>query len=226
MEVKNELDLSCAIYEVLNNPNCVLLLDEIEKAAPEVTQLLLQVMDDGRLTSSSGKTVDFSNVILILTSNLGAADADRQGIGFNASDYDESAINEAVKKFFPPEFRNRVDHVVQFNKLDQEQVETLVDVELQNMNTKLVKQGVQATMSIEARAWLAKEGYQPALGARPLSRVFQENVKLPISKEVLFGDLTEGGLVHVDFDSDKDEIVVSVTHRGSQIELNADELTA
>lgn len=214
------------IYEVLNNPNCVLLLDEIEKAAPEVTQILLQVMDDGRLTSSSGKTVDFSNVILVLTSNLGAADADKQGIGFNASEYDETAIQEAVKKYFPPEFRNRVDQVVQFNKLEQEQVETLVDVEMQNMNAQLIKQGVQATMSNEARTWLAKEGYQPALGARPLSRVFQANVKLPISREVLFGALAEGGLVHVDFDSNEGKIVTEVTHQGTQIELNADELPA
>ena len=212
------------IYEVLNNPNCVLLLDEIEKAAPEVTQILLQVMDDGRLTSSSGKTVDFSNVILILTSNLGAADADKQGIGFGATDYDESAIQEAVKKYFPPEFRNRVDHVVQFNKLDQEQVEVLVDVELQKMNAMLVKQGVNATMSNEARTWLANKGYQPALGARPLGRVFEENVKLPVSKEVLFGDLADGGIVHIDVVDDA--ITVEVTHQGTTIELKADELTA
>lgn len=214
------------IYEVQNNPNCVLLLDEIEKAAPEVAQILLQVMDDGHLTSSSGKRVDFSNVILVLTSNLGAADADKQGIGFGASDYDDHAILEAVKKYFPPEFRNRVDHIVKFNKLEQEQVETLVDVEMQKLNAKLIKQGVQTTMSLEARAWLAKEGYQPALGARPLGRVFEQNVKLPISREVLFGDLKEGGLVHVDFDSNEDKIVVNVTHQGSQIELNADELPA
>ena len=214
------------IYEVSNNPNCVLLLDEIEKAAPEVAQILLQVMDDGRLTSASGKTVDFSNVILIMTSNLGAADADKQGIGFGATDFDASAINEAVKKYFPPEFRNRVDHIVQFNKLEQEQVETLVDVEMQKMNAVLIKQGVQATMSLEARAWLAKEGYQPALGARPLSRVFESNVKLPISREILFGKLAGGGIVHIDFDSTKQVILVDVTNEGAIVELQADELTA
>jgi ATP-dependent Clp protease ATP-binding subunit ClpA len=214
------------IYEVSNNPSCVLLLDEIEKAAPEVAQLLLQVMDDGRLTSASGKTIDFSNVILIMTSNLGAQDADKQGIGFGATDFDASAIGEAVKKYFPPEFRNRVDHIIQFNKLEQSQVEILVDVELQKMNAVLVKQGIRATMSIEARAYLARQGYQPALGARPLTRVFEQKVKLPISKQVLFGDLATGGLVHVGFNSDKQEIVVEVTDPSLTVELHADEIAS
>lgn len=198
------------IYEVANNPNCILLLDEIEKAAPEVAQILLQVMDDGRLTSASGKTVDFSNVILIMTSNLGAQDADKQGIGFGATDFDSSAINDAVKKYFPPEFRNRVDHIIQFNKLEHEQVETLVDVEMQKLNAKLVKQNVRATMSVEARSWLASKGYQPALGARPLSRIFEQHVKLPISKQVLFGSLADGGLAHIELDTSSDTIVVAI----------------
>ena len=129
-----------------------------------------------------------------------------------------------MKKYFPPEFRNRVDHVVQFNKLDQEQVEVLVDVELQKMNAMLVKQGVNATMSNEARTWLANKGYQPALGARPLGRVFEESVKLPVSKEVLFGKLADGGIVHIDVVDDA--ITVEVTHQGTTIELKADELTA
>lgn len=198
------------IYEVANNPNCILLLDEIEKAAPEVAQILLQIMDDGRLTSASGKTVDFSNVILIMTSNLGAQDADKQGIGFGATDFDSSAINDAVKKYFPPEFRNRVDHIIQFNKLEHEQVEILVDVEMQKLNAKLVKQNVRATMSVEARSWLASKGYQPALGARPLSRIFEQHVKLPISKQVLFGSLVDGGLAHIELDTSSDTIVVAI----------------
>lgn len=210
------------IQEVSNNPYCVLLLDEIEKAAPEVTQVLLQVMDDGRLTSSRGKVVDFRNVVLIMTSNLGAADADKRGVGFGAQDYNDSAIDDAIKRYFPPEFRNRVDQVVRFNKLSQDQVELLVDVEMRKLNDAVYGREVIVSMTPAARTLLATLGYQPALGARPLSRVFQEQVKTPLSKELLYGNLVNGGQAHID--AVNNEITLSFSTKQPKKKL--DELTA
>lgn len=177
---------------VEENPNCVLLLDEVEKAAPEVLQVLLQIMDDGHITGSAGKQVDFSNVILLMTSNLGAADAEKRRIGFGDTD-NTSKIAEAVERFFAPEFRNRLDAVVQFNKLAQEQMLLIVDKLVTETNTLLSDNDstVRIAISGRARQHLAEQGYDPAMGARPLKRLFESEIKKPLSKRILFEDLRD-----------------------------------
>lgn len=191
------------ISEVENNPNCVLLLDEIEKAAPEVAQILLQVMDDGRLTSSKGKTVDFSNVILVMTSNLGAKDADKRGIGVGSSDFQEGAIDKALTDFFPPEFRNRVDSIIRFNKLAQENMGKIVDAEIMSLDAKLANKNISVVLSNSARIWLSEQGYDPKMGARPLKRLIEHEVKKPIAKMILAGEITDGGIISVGYTASK-----------------------
>ena len=181
------------------DPNCVLLLDEVEKAAPEVLQVLLQVMDDGKLTGSAGKTVDFSNVVLIMTSNLGAADAERNRIGFGNTSND-GEVMKAVESFFSPEFRNRLDTVVRFNKLDQDLMANIVDRLIEDTNKLLISNGknIQLAISAKARKQLCADGYDPAMGARPLKRVFESEVKKPLSKTILFESLDDV-LIKVDY---------------------------
>lgn len=178
------------IAEVENAPNCVLLLDEVEKAAPEVLQVLLQVMDDGHLTSATGKVVDFTNVVLLMTSNLGAADAESKKIGFG-DQTKTSAVDKAVEKFFTPEFRNRIDSVVQFGKLDKSLMVKIVDRLLKETNELLQENDKQVTVLLDdmARTELADQGYEPAMGARPLKRVFESKIKKPLSKKLLFEDI-------------------------------------
>lgn len=184
------------ISEVENNPNCVLLIDEVEKAAPEVTKILLQIMDDGRATSSKGKTVDFSNVILILTSNLGAAESETRSIGFNSS-YNLDAVDSAMKAFFPPEFRNRLDAVINFKQLKPEHMGLIVDAEVKALSNMVKAKNVEIIMAANARLWLAERGFDPQMGARPLSRLFQEKVKKALSKAMLFGGLSKGGRARI-----------------------------
>jgi len=166
---------------VEDTPNCVLLLDEVEKAAPEVLQVLLQVMDDGRLTGSTGKTVDFTNVILIMTSNLGAANAERRKIGFGDG-AKAGEINKAVESFFTPEFRNRLDAVVEFSKLDKTMMVKIVDRLVQDTNNLLSNNDSTVRIQITdiTRTQLAEDGYEPSMGARPLKRVFEEKIKKPL----------------------------------------------
>lgn len=185
------------ITEIDDNPNSVLLLDEIEKAAPEIMTVLLQVMDDGRLTSSKGKTVDFSNVTIIMTSNLGAADAEKNRIGFGSND-NVGAIDEAVKRFLPPEFRNRLDGVIRFNKLSENEMESIVIREITELNEKLIKKGITAVFTPKAKQKLAEEGYDPLNGARPMKRLFNEMIMKRLSKDIVFGGLKNGGRVKVD----------------------------
>jgi len=187
------------IQEVETNPNCILLLDEIEKAAPEVATILLQVMDDGRLTSSKGKTVDFTNVTLILTSNLGAADAERSRIGFGDTT-NTTAYGEALKKHFAPEFRNRLDAVIQFNKLGKSEINMIVNSEVTELNKQVGKQNISLVFTPKARQQLATEGFDDLLGARPLKRIIQEKIKKPLSREILFKGLGDnGGTVKIDY---------------------------
>jgi ATP-dependent Clp protease ATP-binding subunit ClpA len=188
------------------NPNCVLLLDEIEKAAPEVFQLLLQIMDDAKLSSSSGKkSVDFSNVILIMTSNLGAQSSEKQAIGFvNDSKADEDT--KAAKEFFTPEFRNRLDSIVRFNRLGLDHILLIVDKVIEEVNALAVKKNVRVKVSHEAKKWLADKGFDPLMGARPLKRVISDEIKKPLSREMLFGELRDGGSAHVMAVDDKLEI--------------------
>ncbi|MEO6389042.1 MAG: ATP-dependent Clp protease ATP-binding subunit ClpA [Croceibacterium sp.] len=184
------------------HPHCVLLLDEIEKAHPDLFNILLQVMDNGRLTDHHGKTVDFRNVVLIMTTNAGAADAARQGIGFGAGTKDE-ASEEAVKKMFAPEFRNRLDAIVPFAYLGTETVSRVVDKFILQLELQLAEQNVHIQFDGDARNWLAKRGYDRLYGARPMARLIQDKVKQPLAEELLFGKLAHGGEVHVSLKDDK-----------------------
>lgn len=179
------------IAAVEDSPNCVLLLDEVEKAAPEVLQVLLQVMDDGKLTSATGKSVNFTNVVLIMTSNLGAADAEKHKIGFGDS-VKHGELNKAVEKFFSPEFRNRLDAVVEFQKLDAVLMLKIVDRLILDTNQLLAnnESTVRIVITDVARSRLAQDGYEPSMGARPLKRVFEEKIKKPLSRKILFDSLS------------------------------------
>ena len=181
------------------HPHCVLLLDEIEKAHPDLYNILLQVMDHGSLTDANGKKVDFRNVVLIMTTNAGASDAAKDGIGFGRGKRDDEA-GEAIKRLFTPEFRNRLDATIQFSALSQEIVANVVDKFILQLEAQLSDRQVEIELSDGARAWLAQRGYDPAMGARPLGRLIQEQIKKPLADELLFGKLRKGGLVRVDVD--------------------------
>lgn len=183
------------------HPHCVLLLDEIEKAHPDLFNILLQVMDYGKLTDNNGKTIDFRNVILIMTTNAGASDIAKTPIGFGREIGDDGssyADNEAITKTFAPEFRNRLDAIVPFQNLSLKTVEMVVEKFVAQLEGQLADKNVQIELSSKARKFLAKEGYDPAMGARPLARVIQEKIKRPLAEEILFGKLEKGGLVIVD----------------------------
>ena len=183
------------LAEIEENPNCVLLLDEVEKAAPEVLQVLLQVMDDGRLTGATGKVVDFTNVIILMTSNLGATDAESLKIGFG-DQTKTKAISSAVNKFFSPEFRNRLDATVTFNKLQPALMVKIVKRLIKETNELLQenKSGIKIIATKNAIKQLSEDGYEPSMGARPLKRLFEDKVKKPLSKKILFEDLKDVSL--------------------------------
>jgi len=178
------------------NPHCVLLLDEIEKAHPDLFNILLQVMDNGRLTDHHGKTVDFRNVVLVMTTNAGASDMAREGIGFGDISK-EDASDEAVKRMFTPEFRNRLDAIVPFGYLPTEVVARVVDKFVIQLELQLADRDVHITLDEEARNWLTARGYDKLYGARPMGRLIQEKIKQPLAEELLFGKLVNGGEVHV-----------------------------
>ena len=181
---------------VSKNPHSVLLLDEIEKAHPEVFNLLLQVMDHGTLTDNNGRKADFRNVILVMTTNAGAADMSRASIGFMQQNHTTDGM-EAIKKMFTPEFRNRLDAVIQFDALDMNSIQRVVDKLVLELETQLEDHDVTLELEPEARSWIAERGYDPTMGARPMSRVIQENIKRPLAEILLFGDLTDGGDVRI-----------------------------
>lgn len=188
---------------VTKHPHSVVLLDEIEKAHPEVFNLLLQVMDHGTLTDNNGRKADFRNVILIMTTNAGAEDMSRASIGFTKQDHSSDGM-EAIKKMFTPEFRNRLDSILQFGALNLDVIKTVVDKFLVQLQAQLDDKKVVLDVSEEAREWLASNGYDEKMGARPMSRLIQEMLKKPLAEEVLFGDLSEsGGVVHVTVDEEK-----------------------
>ena len=184
------------------HPHCVLLLDEIEKAHPDLFNILLQIMDHGKLTDHNGKIVDFRNVILIMTSNAGAADMAKPAIGFER-DRRVGEDVEAVERTFTPEFRNRLDAIIPFAPLTQEVINRVVDKFIMQMEAQLEDRGVSIELNEEAREWLGKKGYDPLYGARPLGRVIQEYIKKPLAEELLFGKLSKGGLVKVTVQDDK-----------------------
>lgn len=195
------------IAEVEENPNCVLLIDEIEKAAPEVNQVLLQVLDDARLTSSKGKVVNFRDVIIIMTSNSGAVEAEKRGIGFHAEAYKVDAMSNAIKENFPPEFRNRLDAIVTFNRLDDDVLCMVVDAEIKKLNDLMKDKNVEVTLTTKAKQWFAKNGYSESMGARPMKRLIENKIKKPLSKEILYGELYNGGYAVVDINDLGDPII-------------------
>ncbi len=182
--------------EVTKHPHAVLLLDEIEKAHPDVFNLLLQVMDHGTLTDNNGRKADFRNIILVMTTNAGADRLDRASMGFTPQDHAPDAL-EAVRQSFSPEFRNRLDAIVQFRPLAPDTVNYVVDKFLFELEQQLEERGVSLIVEDSARAWLAREGYDRKMGARPMARVIREHVKKPLADELLFGRLAGGGRVRV-----------------------------
>jgi ATP-dependent Clp protease ATP-binding subunit ClpA len=178
------------------NPHCVLLLDEVEKAHPDVFNILLQVMDHGKLTDHNGRTTDFRNVVLIMTSNAGASEAAKEAIGFGRSRR-EGEDTAAIEKLFTPEFRNRLDAVISFAPLGKKTIAKVVDKFILQLEAQLMDRNVIFELTPAAAAWLGDKGYDSKMGARPLSRVIQEHVKKPLAEELLFGKLTKGGLVKV-----------------------------
>jgi len=194
------------INDIEDNPNCVLLLDEVEKAAPEVLQVLLQVMDDGRLSSSTGKTVQFDKVILIMTSNLGASAVEKAPLGIGKSDR-TGEEDDYIKGFFTPEFRNRLDAVVKFEKLSKDNILRIVDKVKDETNVLLSDKNVTLELTEKARQWVLEKGYDPTMGARPLARVFDTDIKKPLSKEILFGKLVHGGKAIVDVNNNNEIII-------------------
>jgi ATP-dependent Clp protease ATP-binding subunit ClpA len=184
------------------HPHSVLLLDEIEKAHPDLYNILLQVMDHGKLTDHNGKTVDFRNVILIMTTNAGAADMAKPAIGFERSVRTDEDM-EAINRMFTPEFRNRLDAIIQFAGLSSEIIARVVDKFVMQLEAQLTDRGVTIELTDEARDWLAKKGYDPLYGARPLGRTIQEHIEKPLAEEILFGKLVKGGVVMIAVKDDK-----------------------
>lgn len=181
---------------VHQNPHCVLLLDEIEKAHPDIFNLLLQVMDRGTLTDNNGREADFRHVILIMTSNCGAETLQRSSMGFAKQDHRSDQM-AAINAAFTPEFRNRLDAVIQFNPLDETTIGHVVNKFLMELEALLERKQVEFVVDQAARAWLAKHGYDPLMGARPMARLIQEKIKKPLAEDLLFGDLVDGGEVTV-----------------------------
>ncbi len=183
---------------VTKHPHSVILLDEMEKAHPEVFNILLQVMDHGTLTDNNGRKADFRNVVLVMTTNAGAHDMSRASMGFNVQDHTSDGA-EIIKKTFSPEFRNRLDAIIPFNPLSIEVIKTVVDKFLVELQAQLDEKKVQLEVSEKARDWIADKGYDKTMGARPMQRLIQENIKKPLAEELLFGQFSsKGGVVYVD----------------------------
>jgi ATP-dependent Clp protease ATP-binding subunit ClpA len=196
------------ITKLQEHANSILLLDEVEKAHPDVMNILLAFMDNGFVTGSNGKQADGRNCILIMTSNLGAADNERNSIGFGTLERDDED-DKAIKKFFAPEFRNRLDAVIKFGKLDHKVVEQIVKKFVGDLNSQLKDKGIEIILTAKAAKYLAERGYDSKMGARPLARLIDNEVKSPLSRRVLFGDLVNGGRVTVDIVDDKLDFVVT-----------------
>jgi len=201
---------------IAKHPHCVLLLDEVEKAHPDVFNLLLQVMDHGTLTDNNGRKADFRHVVIVMTTNAGAFEMNRASIGFVQQD-NASDGAEAIKRLFSPEFLNRIDAIIQFAPLDMPVIERVVDKLLMEIEAQLEKKGVSILLDDVARRWLAEKGYDPKMGARPMARLMQEQIKRPLAEELLFGKLVAGGTV---------KIAVSVDGQTLKLEVLAPETPA
>ena len=192
---------------VTKNPHAVVLLDEIEKAHPEVFNLLLQVMDHGTLTDNNGRKADFRNIVFVMTTNAGAQEMSRASIGFTEQDHSSDGI-EAIKRYFSPEFRNRLDAIIQFAPLDKISIARVVDKLIVELEAKLGSNNVTLELEDAARDWIAKRGYDSKMGARPMARIIQEHIKRPLAEELLFGSLEKGGHVRITVGKD-DQIVLN-----------------
>ena len=189
------------ITQIQENPNAVLLFDEVEKSHPDVTTVLLQMMDNGFVTGSNGKRADCRNLILILTTNAGAADAEKNVIGFGTQDKDYS--DKDLKKFFTPEFRNRLDGIMTFNKLSKETMTKIIVKFMDELRAQVKEKGIKIKLDKESTNWLIAKGFDPKMGARPLQRVIDKEIKRPLAKLMLFGDLKSGGLLNITVNDDK-----------------------
>jgi ATP-dependent Clp protease ATP-binding subunit ClpA len=204
------------INEIEKQPHAVVLFDEVEKAHQDVTNMLLQVMDYGTVTGSNGKKADCRNIILILTSNLGAEEMERANLGFG--DQQRTDDDDAVKRFFAPEFRNRLDAVVKFRRLEKETMKKIVKKFLLELNTMTLEKRVEVNASEEAIEYLVKKGFDDKLGARPLARIIDDEIKKPLSKMILFGELLDGGRVEVTIKEEK----ITLEYKKSQAEANTE----
>ena len=205
---------------VVKHPHSVVLLDEVEKAHPEVFNLLLQVMDHGTLTDNNGRKADFRNVALVMTTNAGAQEAARASIGFTEQDHSSDAM-ETLKKMFTPEFRNRLDAIIQFNALSLDVIKTVVDKFLVELQAQLDGKKVELDVDESAREWLAREGYDEKMGARPMQRLIQEKIKRRLAEDILFGDLADGGgLVRVT--EEDGDLALEMVPRGVKAAATAD----
>ena len=187
---------------VVKHPHAVVLLDEIEKAHPDVFNILLQVMDRGVLTDTNGREANFKNVVLVMTTNIGAAQAARRTIGFVHQDHSTDAM-EILKKAFSPEFRNRIDAIIQFKPLDIDHVLRVVDKFLIELEAQLQEKHVSLSVGPDARRWLAENGFDPMMGARPMARIIQDSIKRPLADELLFGKLVDGGRIDISVSDNK-----------------------
>ena len=195
-----------------SNPSCVLLLDEIEKAHPDIFNILLQVMDHGTLTDNNGRKADFRNVVIIMTTNAGAADLQKSSMGFTASKQSGDEMAE-IKRLFTPEFRNRLDAIVSFKALDENVILRVVDKFLLQLETQLADKKVDVTFTDKLRKHLAKKGFDPLMGARPMQRLIQDTIRRALADELLFGRLVDGGRLTVDLDEtdeSKTEVLLDI----------------
>ena len=192
----------------------MLLLDEIEKAHPDVYNILLQIMDHGKLTDTNGREANFRNVIVVMTTNAGAAQAARRSIGFVEQSHATDAM-EVIRRAFSPEFRNRLDAIIQFSSLDLDHILRVVDKFLIELEAQLQEKHVSLHVDADARRWLAEHGFDATMGARPMARVIQENVKRPLADELLFGKLANGGRVTIDVD-DKGQVTLDIAQSDAQ----------
>ena len=189
------------ITQIQENPNAVLLFDEVEKSHPDVTTVLLQMMDNGFITGSNGKSADCRNLILILTTNAGATDAEKNVIGFGTQEKDYS--DKDLKKFFTPEFRNRLDGIMTFNKLGKETMTKIVSKFIDELRAQVKEKGIKVKLDKESTNWLIAKGFDPKMGARPLQRVIDKEIKRPMAKFMLFGELKNGGILNITVQDDK-----------------------
>jgi len=210
------------ISAIEKNPNCIILFDEIEKAHPDVSNVLLQLMDEGFITSSNGKKADGRNAIVIMTSNLGAADNEKNNIGFGRELQKSGEDDRAVKEFFKPEFRNRIDSICKFNKLDQLSLRKIVAKFITEMNELLAEKRIKVRVSEAATDELITKGYDAKMGARPLAKTINDLIKVPVSKKILFEGLADGSVINVDFQDGKFEfdVVAYIAAELPSVDLN------